>query len=189
MAKAFSQPGQGNRLYLVQAVEIKSAGVEGQDPDVSGKLQSEKPASQPEPGARKILPPNVRFSRNQMEAQDGVKFATMESYGNKPSPSDQASVKRLGEVVARALNIAEPDANGAYTAVPLLQGSSLRTLAQAFGKTVVGYGLAPVLNGKKSPFSNIGGVSIAAPFNSPVTRNIQNAQHHHQPVSKEFDAR
>lgn len=58
MAKEFKDSAKGTRLYLVQAVEIESAGVVGQDPMVSGKLQSEsKPASQPPPSAEGIVPP------------------------------------------------------------------------------------------------------------------------------------
>lgn len=40
MVKQFIDPEKGNRLYLVQAVEIENAGIVGEDPVVSGQFQS-----------------------------------------------------------------------------------------------------------------------------------------------------
>ena len=97
------------------------------------------------------------------------KFATIaanESNQNdavfQASPADQQKVNQLSAIVAKELNVSEPDGGAAYRAVSLPGVGDLRAVAAAFGKTVVGYDLAPVLKGTKSPFSTIGGVSVGS---------------------------
>jgi len=111
-----------------------------------------------------VLDELVRLGQLHPQATQGIFYSRAgidASEDSSPTPDDIAKVKRLGAAVARALDIAEPDAAGAYRAVSLPEGSNLRAIASAFGKTIVGYSLSPVLKGKKSPFSTIGGVSFS----------------------------
>ncbi|PAT31890.1 hypothetical protein CLI92_09010 [Vandammella animalimorsus] len=65
MGKEFVSPDKGNRLYLIEAVEIENAGVEGEDPRVSGQFQrGGETASSPLPGA------DARFAQ-MVEAVNG----------------------------------------------------------------------------------------------------------------------
>ena len=82
-------------------------------------------------------------------SQSGRGTNQSDEENTRPTADDKARVKRLGEIVARALNTPEPDAGGAYRAVSLPGISDLRAIAAAFGKTVIGYRLAPVLSGQK----------------------------------------
>ena len=111
------------------------------------------------------------------DASYGADTYTSSNENAQPSVIDHAKVKRLGALVARKLDTAEPDAAGAYRAVSLPGGGDLRTIASAFGKTAVGYRLAPVLKGKKNPFSTIDGVSVGAIPNT-VFLNIESGRPH-----------
>jgi hypothetical protein len=90
------------------------------------------------------------------------------------STDDIEKGKRLSAVAAKALNFGEPTEGYAYRAVSLSGGGDRRAIASAFGKTAVGYRLAPVLKGKKSPFSTIGGVSTGG-IPDTVFLNIDSA--------------
>lgn len=93
--------------------------------------------------------PPLHFGRGTTQGNEG---------STQPTADDTVRVKRLGEIVSRALNTPEPEA-GAYRYVSLPGIGDLRAIAAAFGKTAIGYRLAPVLKGTKSPFSTIGGVT------------------------------
>lgn len=83
------------------------------------------------------------------------------AHGEQPT-TDSGKVARLSAIVGKALNASQPDGGAAYIPVSLPELDSLQSIAQAFGKSVVGYRLAPILRGKGSPFAGIGGVSVGA---------------------------
>jgi hypothetical protein len=117
----------------------------------------------------------TKFSRT---GQDNTKFATMTGQEAKyDSTENTEKVNRLSAIVAKALDTSEPDGRSAYVPFSVPSGGDLGTVAAAFGKTITGYRLAPVLRGTKSPFSTIGGVRTGAIPNT-VFINQENDRPH-----------
>ncbi len=96
---------------------------------------------------------------------------------NQPTERDRQRVEQLSAVIARNLRIQQPKGESAYRAVALPDAMALQSIGKAWGKRVIGFGIAPVLKGTKSPFSTVGGVSLPS-VQDAVFINISNEVPH-----------